>query len=155
MGFKQRVQVEPVCLSVNPASGLPIGFAVSRGAGRMKVQSDAELVSVPGGAHPLYCEAVAEHEVVRGGERHGAVFVARGVDAKTVTHPGRDPGLVKGDPEPYAIRESFVDDSAVLCKSLARIPVSPAAQILQRLRQVPMIERKHRFYGALSQAVDK
>src|SRR5215217_4049782 len=155
MGFEQGGQVEPVCLSVNPAGGLPIGFAVSRGAGRMKVQSDAELVSVPGGAHPLYCEAVAEHEVVRGGERHGAVFVARGVDAEAVTHPGRDPGLVQGDPEPHALREGLVDDAGVLCEALARVPVGPATCILQRLRQVPVIQRQHRLDGAPSQAVDE
>src|SRR5215211_2949676 len=155
MGVKQRIQVEPVCLSVNSAGGLPIGFMVPRGACRLQVQSDAELVAISGGAHLLYCEAVAEQEVVCGGKGPGADFVSRGVDAEAVTHPGRDPGLVQGDPEPYAIRETFVDDSGVLCKALARIPVSPAAQILQRLRQVPMIERKHRFYGALSQAVDK
>src|SRR5215203_251465 len=150
MGVKQRIQVEPVRLSVNSAGGFPISIGVPRGAGRMQVQSDAELVCIPGGAHPLHRAAVAEQEVVCGGEGPGAVFVT-----KAVTHPGRDPRLVQGDPEPYAIRESFVDDSGVLCKALARIPVSPAAQILQRLRQVPMIERKHRFYGALSQAVDK
>src|SRR5215211_833423 len=155
MGVKQRIQVEPVRLSVNSAGGFPISIGVPRGAGRMQVQSDAELVYISGGAHQLHREGVAEQEVVSGGEGPGAVFVSRGVDAKAVTHPGRDPGLVQGDPEPYAIRESFVDDSGVLCKALARIPVSPAAQILQRLRQVPMIERKHRFYGALSQAVDK
>jgi hypothetical protein len=132
MGVKPRIQVEPVCLCVNSAGGFPISIGVPRGAGRMQVQSDAELVYISGGAHQLHREGVAEQEVVSGGEGPGAVFVSRGVDAKAVTHPGRDPGLVQGDPEPYAIRESFVDDSGVLCKALARIPVSPAAQILQR-----------------------
>ena len=30
----------------------------------MKVKSDAELIAVASGAHPLNCEAVAEQEVV-------------------------------------------------------------------------------------------
>src|SRR5215211_2253882 len=121
----------------------------------MKVQSDAELVSVPGGSHPLYCETVAEQEVVCGGERHGAIFVARGVDAEAVTHPGRYPGLVQGDPEPHALREGLVDDAGVLCEALARVPVGPATCILQRLRQVPVVQRQHRLDGASSQAVDE
>src|ERR687898_50321 len=155
MGVKQRVQVEPVCLSVNPAGGLPISFAGPRGAGRMQVQSDTELVAVLGGAHPLHCEAVAEQKVVCGGERPGAVFVARGVDAEAVTHPGRDPGLVQGDPEPNIIREGLVHDAGVLCEAFARIPVGPAAQVLQRLWQIPVVEREHRLYGTLTQAVDE
>src|SRR5215208_5918687 len=155
MGVKQRIQVEPVRLSVNSAGGFPISIGVPRGAGRMQVQSDAELVYISGGAHQLHREGVAEQEVVSGSEGPGAVFVSRGVDPKAVTHPGRDPGLVQGDPEPYAIREGFVDDSSVLRKALARVPVDPAACILKRLRQVPMIEREHGFDGALSQAVDE
>src|SRR5215204_3728231 len=121
----------------------------------MKVQRDAELVTVPGGAHPLHREAVAEQEVVCRGERSGAVFVSRGVDAEAVTHQGRDPGLVQGDPEPNIIREGLVHDAGVLCEAFARIPVSPAAQVLQRLRQVPVVEREHRLYGTLPQAVDE
>src|SRR5918999_3462867 len=121
----------------------------------MKVKRVAELVTVPGGAHPLHREAVAEQEVVCRGERPGAVFVARGVDAEAVTHPGRDPGLVQGDPEPNIIREGLVDDAGVLCEAFARIPVGPAAQVLQRLRQVPVVEREHRLDGALPQAVDE
>src|SRR5829696_1150221 len=155
MGVKQRIQVEPVGLSVNPAGGFPISFAVPRGVGRMQVQSDAELVTVPGGAHLLHCEAVAEQEVVCGGECPGAVFVAGGMDAEAVTHPGRDPGFVQGDPEPDTIREGLVDDARVLCKAIARVPVGPAAHILQRLRQVPVVEREHRFDRALPQAVDE
>src|SRR5215204_6190625 len=78
--------------------------------------------------------ARAEQEVMCGGERPGAVIVSRGVDAEAVTHPGGDPGLVQGDPEPHALREGLVDDSSVLCEALARVPAGPAAQIFQRLR---------------------
>src|SRR5215217_2015546 len=77
------------------------------------------------------------------------------MDAEAVTHPGRDPGFVQGDPEPDTIREGLVDDARVLCKAIARVPVGPAAHILQRLRQVPVVEREHRFDRALPQAVDE
>src|SRR5918998_1943086 len=121
----------------------------------MQIQRDAELVFVPGGAHPLHREAVAEQEVVCGGERFGGVADAWGVDSEAVTHPGRDPGFVQRDPEPHTLREGLVDDTGVLCEALARIPFGPAAQILQTLRQVPMVEREHRLDGALPQAVDE
>ena len=103
LAAKQGIQVEPVRLPVHPAGGLPVGLSVSRRAGRMQVQSYAELVSVPGGSHPLHRQTVAQQEVVGGGEGLVAVLMSRGVDAEAVAHPGRDPGLVQGDPEPHLI----------------------------------------------------
>ena len=104
LAAKQGVQVEPVRLTVGPAGGLPVGQGVSRRVARMQVQSYPELVAVAGGSHPLHGQTVAQQEMVGGGEGLVAVLMSRGVDAEAVAHPGRDPGLVQGDPEPHVIR---------------------------------------------------
>src|SRR5215210_3906945 len=121
----------------------------------MQVQRDAEPVFVPGGAHPLHRQAVAKQEMVGGREGGGAVFASRRVDAQSVAHPGGDPGLVQGDPEPYLVRQRLVDDARVICEAFARLPVRPAAPLLERLRQVPVVEGEHRFYGATSETFDQ
>src|SRR5215210_3280404 len=90
-----------------------------------------------------------------GREGGGTVLAPRRVDAQAVTHPGGDPGLVQGDPKPYLVRERLVDDAGVLGEAFARLPVRPAAPILQRLRQVPVVEGEHRFDGAPSEAFDQ
>src|SRR5215211_1838665 len=75
------------------------------------------------------------------------------VDSLAIAQPGRDPGLVQGDPERNRVTERLVNDPGVLGEPLARLPHGPSAAIFQRLRQVPVVERQHRFYGALPQAL--
>src|SRR5215217_6398586 len=90
---------------------------------------------------------------MRGGERLRDVLVARGVEADAVAQPGRDPGFVQRDPERDRVRERLVDYASVLGEPLARLPYGPPATVLERLRQVPVVEGEHRLYGALPKSV--
>jgi hypothetical protein len=77
------------------------------------------------------------------------------VNAETVTHPGGDPGFVQGDPEPHIPGQRLVDDACVLGEAFAGLPVRPAAPILERLGQVPVVEGQHGFDGAASETFDQ
>src|SRR2546429_75438 len=60
-----------------------------------------------------------------------------------MSHECRAPRLVQRHPERDAIPQRAVDRSGVFRKCLCGIPPCPAPLILQRLRQIPVIQCQH------------
>ena len=75
--------------------------------------------------------------------------------AGAVAEEPRDVGLVDRHPVRHAVGEALADDRGVVREPVDGGPVQPAAVVLERLRQVPVVERDHRLDARLEQAVDE
>ena len=73
---------------------------------------------------------------------------SRSVHAQPVAEPRDHPRLVLRDPVAHAIAEPGGDDLGVLRERLDRVARRPAAAVLERLRQVPVVERDVRLDAA-------
>ena len=87
-------------------------------------------------------EAVPEQQVVGGREAGRAVLPARGVHAGGVAEERRAPRLVERGPDPHPVAERVVHRGGVVGEPVGGVAVGPAARVLQRLRQVPVVERQ-------------
>jgi hypothetical protein len=63
--------------------------------------------------------------------------------------------LVEGDPVLHPVAELAAHDGGVVAEPARDVAVSPPAAVLQRLRQIPVIERDERRDVALEQRVDQ
>jgi hypothetical protein len=75
------------------------------------------------------------------------------LDPERVPEEGDDPRLVVGDELRHRRAEAVGDDRRVLGEPLCGVALAPAAGILQRLRQVPVVERGDRLDAAIEQAL--
>jgi hypothetical protein len=98
-------------------------------------------------------EPVAEVEVMGGGEGIGRRRATGCVDRGRVTEEGRAPGLVQGRPGVNPVSEHLPDRGGVVREAQRRLPGRPPAGVLQRLRQVPVVERHDRGDPRLQQGV--
>ena len=89
--------------------------------------------------------AVREQQVVRDRHRVEHQGPARRVHADGVAHHHHDVGLVDRDPVLDPVGEPLADDRGVLGEPVDGLAVQPAALVLERLRQVPVVERHHRL----------
>src|SRR4029079_17764902 len=96
---------------------------------------------------------MGEQSVVRGGEGGAPVAHPRRLDAEAVAEEGRDPGLVVGDPRVDDAVERVEDEPRVLGEAVADLARGPAALVLERLREVPVVEGRERLDPALAQAL--
>ena len=103
-------------------------------------------------AHGL---AVGEQQVVGGPHGGGRVLDAGGVDAGGVPQERRAPRLVQGRPVAHPVAQRLVDDGGVLHEAAHHLAAGPAAGVLERLREVPVVQRDPRLDAALQQAVDQ
>ena len=108
-------------------------------------------------AAPATAQAVREQQVVR---RRAARSASRACPGALVpcgvAEEGDDPRLVEGDPVLDDGRRARSAISAgVLGEALGGVARRPAAGVLQRLRQVPVVERRDRLDAALEQPVDE
>ena len=55
----------------------------------------------------------------------------------------------------HPVAEAVVHDRGVVGEPLGGVALRPAAGVLERLRQVPVVERRHRLDAARQQAVDE
>lgn len=67
-------------------------------------------------------------------------------------HFGR---FVDGDPHRYAVGEALGDDARVLGEAVGRVPVEPAARLVQRQRGVPVVEGGGRGDAVGAEFVDE
>ena len=100
-------------------------------------------------------EAVREVEVVDGGERGGVVGHAGGVHAGRVAEERRAPRLVERGPHVDPVAEHLGQLARVLAERSGGLPVGPAALVLERLREVPVVERRDGLDAGGEQAVDE
>ena len=106
---------------------------------RNQVERDADR---RGAVRPEHVggEAMREEEVVRGGERVRLAPTAGRVLSLSVPEPCGDPGLVVRDPPGDAIRQARRDGVGVLHERVDDLALRPSSAILERLRQVPVVE---------------
>ena len=98
---------------------------------------------------------VREQQVLRHGGGFGPVAPARCVPAFDVTLIDDHPRLVDRRPQRHAIAQRAVHQLGILGEPIGGLRIGPAAAILQRLRQVPMVERHHRLDAMFQQRVDQ
>ena len=75
--------------------------------------------------------------------------------APPVAHVRDHPGLVDRDEPLYPVAEGRRHQAGVVGEQLRRVAGRPAALVLQRLGQVPVMQRDHRRDPALQQRVDE
>ena len=95
------------------------------------------------------CES---RQVVRRGDRVGLARAARRVLTPRVPDPGVDPRLVVRRPVADAVAEPAHDRLGVLDEGLRGRAHRPAARVLERLRRVPVEERRERLDPCSSSA---
>ena len=99
--------------------------------------------------------AVPEQQVVGRRQRVEHQLAARRVRPGRVAQHRDDVRLVHRDPVLDPVREALADQPGVLGEAVHRVAVQPAALVLERLGQVPVVERGHRLDVALQQPVDE
>ncbi|GAA2165038.1 hypothetical protein GCM10010403_48700 [Glycomyces rutgersensis] len=145
---EDRVEEDPVRDPVHGLHGL--FFAADLG----RVEHDRDPLG-PDAAQRLDGEAVREVEVVHGRERGGGLGAARRVVAVAVAEVRRAPRLVEGPPGVDAVGEAGADDRGVVAEALGGLALGPAAAVLKGLREVPVVERRHRLDAGLDELVDE
>jgi hypothetical protein len=98
---------------------------------------------------------VGEEQVVCGGDRVRKRRAARGVLSAAVAQEGDHPGLVVRDEALDAVAEPAGDELRVLAERLRGGALRPAAGVLERDREVPVVKRRHRLDPAPEQLVDE
>src|SRR5215467_10464097 len=83
---------------------------------------------------------MCEQQVMRRGVSRLLIAYAWSMFAIPISKIGRAPGLVQRDPPVDSISQLSRDYLCVVGKSRCRIPVEPATFLVQRQRQVPMIQ---------------
>ena len=167
---QQRLEVHPVPEPVDAARGVEVdGVARVVRHGRGEVERDAEAQAVqPPGVAPsadrcdgrsladgVGGEAVRQVLVVQGGQCGIGLAAARCVLARGVADEGGAQRLVERRPVVDPVAERVVDCHGVVAEAVGRVAVRPASFLLQRLRQVPVVERQPREDARAEQLVDE
>ena len=138
---QDRVEVQAVEEAVHQVGRRDVLGAVRGGQDRPEVQGDGQLLlRARRGAQRLKGKAVAEEEVVHGRHGTGRLGPARGMDPGPVPEVGRAPRLVQGGPEVDTVPERVVDQAGVVGEPMGGVARRPAAGVLERLRQVPVVQ---------------
>ena len=107
------------------------------------------------GAHRAERLALGEiHGVARAQERVEIAAPGR-VDPDEITEHREDGRLVEDHPMRDAIAERAHHDLGVVREAARRVALGPAAALFERLRQVPVVERRKRADARVEQAVDE
>ncbi len=99
---------------------------------------------------------VAERQVhdVAGAQHGVGLASARSVSTPAVAGEREDVRLVEHDPVADAVAERAHDDPCVLREAIGRLARGPAARVLERLGQVPVVERHEGPDARGEQSVD-
>ena len=97
--------------------------------------------------------AVREVQVMHRGERGSRLVPARRVAALPVAEVRRAPRLVEGRPGVHPVAERRADDAGVLLERIDGRAHGPSALVLERLRQVPVVQRRDGLDPAREQSV--
>ena len=152
---QHRVGEQQVRQHQRPRRGGPVLRLVGERGDRLQVQRDAVRrlgVRLP---HRADGEAVTEQQVVRRGQRGAGVLHPGGVPAGAVAQHRRAVRLVQGDPAPHPVAEVLLDGRRELGEPVRGVAVRPAARVLERLRQVPVVERHDGRDAPPEQLVDQ
>ena len=152
---QQRIHVPADDQAVLEARTGHVWRGIRRGMDRRLVQHDAERCRAAGSAHCAHRQPVAQQQVVRDLHRGGAALQSRCEYALFVPEYRHHPGLVVGCDGRYPRAEAACDLDGVVDERMYRVAAGPAALLLQRLRQVPVVQREVRGDAAATQALDQ
>ena len=99
--------------------------------------------------------AVRAQQVVRCDRCLEAVLVTGCERAVQVAAVGHDPRLVQGRPELHPVVEAADHHARVVGEPIGDVRIEPAAAVVERRRQVPVVERCHRLDAVGEQRVDE
>jgi hypothetical protein len=153
--LQDGVVPEPVGDAVDTSGRVAVlGTRTGRHDG-VRVQGDGHLGIGHGGPQGIHGQSVAEQQVVGGGHRCGRLRAPGRVHAGGVAQHRRAPRLVHRAPPADAVAEGLGHDRRVVAEAQRRLPGRPAPRVLQRLRQVPVVQRGHRLDVVGQQLVDE
>ena len=153
---EDRVEEYPVELPVDLSDRFQVAGGLRSGRfHRRQIQSEAQAERRVGATECLDGEAVAEQEMVHGRQPRGGILQTRGVGPADVAEERRAPGLVQRGPHGHPVAQSIMNVHGVLAETVRGVPVAPAALVLDRLRQVPVVERQPRHDVVFEQLVDQ
>jgi hypothetical protein len=148
------IEILPVHVGIGPLRRLTVGGAVRCRILRLEVHDDADAI-LPLGAVRLHGGAVRAHEVVRRDRRLEQVAVAGREGPVQVAAIGDHPGLVERAPHRHAVAEGAIAHARVVGEPVGDVAIEPAATIVERFGEIPVIERRRRLDVALQQRIDQ
>ena len=118
-----------------------------------EAEHHADLAGVAASPVCLDGFAVPQQQVVDCLVGVGEVCQPRSMGTEGVTHETGDPGLVDGRPVRHPVAQAAEDLLGVCGKPVRAVAVEPAALVLERLGQVPMVEGGVRLYAGCQQGI--
>ena len=151
---QHRVEEEPVVQPVDPAGSLDVHRLVADRVGHRAVEADAPahvVLALEG----VEDQAVPEQQVVGRDQAGRPLLTPRRVHAGGVAEERRAPRLVQRRPDRHAVAQRVVHGGRQVEEAVRRVAVGPAARVLERLRQVPVVEREPGVDAVAEQLVDQ
>ncbi len=139
---EHRVQVGAVVLGVQGV-GDGLGFLVQR-VERLRIHGRADDGGRQLRTQRLECVSVPQQDVVDCCGRELDVAMAGGMRAGDVALLHRLQGLVDRDPHRRLIANPLGQHVSKLTEVLRGVAIGPAAALLERLRQIPVVDRDNR-----------
>ena len=143
---------------VSPSSRRALARSCRRIRGGMNgrlIQHDAERCGAVLRAQRLQRQAVTQQQVMRDLHRRLLALQAGREDPRLVAEDRDDPRLVVRGDRGRAVAEAARDLGGVVHEPADGIAIHPAAAFLQRLGQVPVVQRQVRLDAPLEQPVDE
>ena len=138
--FEDGVEEPPVVVAVGRPEGRLVARRIAGSVHRPEVEGNADAAAPVHLAEPRDRLCVRQEQVVRRAHGETEIFQPRCMDARAVAEVGGAPWLVVGDPMLHAIPQRLENRGRVLRVVVGGVPVPPSSAILERLRQVPMVE---------------
>ena len=113
------------------------------------------MLFAPAARSAIAALAVAQQQMVCDRGRVEHQLLAGRVLAGRISERRDDARLVDGDPVLHPVGETFAHDRRIVGEAVDGRAVEPAAVVLERLRQVPVVEGHHRLRPGLEHLVDE
>jgi hypothetical protein len=95
------------------------------------------------------------HEVMTCKRRLERAAMPRCKHTVQVTTIGHDPWFIQRHPIAHTVAELAKHDFRVLCEPVGDVAIEPTPSIIERRRQVPVIQRRHRLNPFCEQPIDE
>ncbi len=149
---QHRIEVLPVHVGVGPLGGREVFRRLRCRVLRFEVYHQADLVPACG-AVGLHRGAVGAEQVVRRQRGLVPVGVARGEYPVQIAAIGHHPRLVERGPELHPVVQRPDNMGGIVREPAGNVAVEPAAPVVQRGGEVPVVQRDHRLDAVLQQPV--
>jgi len=136
---ERRIEKLAVDVGVHARRRASIGVGVAGGPDGRQIDHQADLpvfrraIGVDGGR-------MGAEQIQRDACRFGPIAAARGVHAGDVAVVDDDPRLVDRHPHRHPVAKRLKHDLSVVGEPAGRVAMRPAATILERRRQIPVVE---------------